>query len=86
MIKVKHPKNKYKRQLIKIKKLKLLYLKTKNYYGCGAYYNKGRLIKYTCSSSYWKNHSNRIIRRKKLLKINNGAQYKKLFDYWWTIL
>lgn len=41
----------------------------------------GRTSRY----SYFKNYSNRVIRRSKLDDISNGSSYKKIFDYWWTV-
>ena len=80
----------YKRKVIENKKLRKLYENTKNWYGAGAYYDerKKRIIRYSCHCKYFKKLSRRIARR----KLNNcddrycGSQYKKLFDYWWTIL
>lgn len=46
----------------------------------------GRYIKYPRNSNaqkYFKRHSNKIIRRKKVAY--NGNQYRKVFDYWWTL-
>ena len=34
---------------------------------------------------YFKNYSNRMIRRTKLDDIADGGMYKKMFDYWWTV-
>lgn len=34
---------------------------------------------------YFKNYSNRVIRRAKLDDIADGGSYKKMFDYWWTV-
>lgn len=35
--------------------------------------------------SYYKNYSNRKIRRNKLVSIPKGGGYKKHFDYWYTV-
>ena len=46
----------------------------------------GQYIKYPKNSNaeqYWKRHSNRIIRRRN--EIYQGNQYRKCFDYWWTL-
>jgi hypothetical protein len=34
---------------------------------------------------YFKNYSNRIIRRNKLEDVADGGTYRKIFDYWWTV-
>lgn len=37
-------------------------------------------------TTFWKKHSNRVLRRKKLsLPTQKGNQHKKVFDYWWEI-
>lgn len=33
---------------------------------------------------YWKKHSNRIVRRSKYI-CGKGNQYRKHFEYWWTL-
>ena len=46
----------------------------------------GKYIKYPKNSNaehFWKRHSNRIIRRRN--EIYRGNQYRKCFDYWWTL-
>ena len=46
----------------------------------------GKYIKYPKNSNaerYWKRHSNRIVRKKN--EIYRGNQYRKCFDYWWTL-
>lgn len=38
------------------------------------------------TTTFWKRHSNRIIRRKKMsLPAGKGNQHQKVFDYWWEI-
>ncbi len=46
----------------------------------------GKYIKYPKNSNaqrYWKRHSNKIVRKSREPYRNN--QYRKCFDYWWTI-
>ena len=46
----------------------------------------GKYIKYPKNSNaqqYWKRHSNKIVRKKN--EIFRGNQYRKCFDYWWTL-
>lgn len=46
----------------------------------------GKYIKYPKNSNsqrFWKRHSNKIVRKKKTLF--QGNQYRKCFDYWWTM-
>lgn len=35
------------------------------------------------SHSFYKRYSNKILRKKK--ELYNGNQYRKVFDYWWTL-
>lgn len=71
-------------------RLKKLYDKTKNSYGAGAWYNekKERYIRFYSSNTpgytkYLRRIANRKVRRAKIpLKY---SQYKKLYDYWWTL-
>ena len=44
------------------------------------------MVEYTKSipcSKYYKRYSNRVVRHTK--EIYKGNQYRKVFDYWWTI-
>lgn len=44
------------------------------------------MVEYVRSNScgkYYKRYSNRVVRRTK--EIYKGNQYRKVFDYWWTI-
>jgi len=53
----------------------------------GVWQQTGKYIKYVKNSNspkYWKRHSNRIVRRSKD-SIPRGNQYRKYFDYWWTL-
>lgn len=46
----------------------------------------GKYIKYPKNSNaqrYWKRYSNKIVRRSK--EVYRGNQYRKCFDYWWTL-
>lgn len=75
-------------------RLEKLYLKTKNRYGCGVYYdeNKKRYIKYSYGSKlfrkYLKRQSSKKVRIKfdKYNKIQEKSLYKKTFDYWWNLM
>lgn len=52
----------------------------------GVWQPVGKYIKYPKNSDaqrYWKRHSNKIIRRRN--EIYRGNQYRKCFDYWWTL-
>lgn len=52
----------------------------------GVWQPVGKYIKYPKNSNaqrYWKRHSNKIIRRRN--EINRGNQYRKCFDYRWTL-
>lgn len=79
----------YKRSIETKRRLKRLLLKTKRYYGVGAYFDsrKNRIIRYSCHNEWVKTHSRRITRRKLKLTddVYNGCSYKKLYDYWWEI-
>ena len=58
----------------------------KRIYVDGRYQQVGKYIKYPKNSNaerYWKRHSNRVIRRRN--EIYHGNQYRKCFDYWWTL-
>lgn len=81
----------YRRSKERNRRLKKLYEETKHSYGSGAWYDeeKGRYIRYYPSSStgytkYLRRISNRKIRRMKEMSLK-GCQYKKAFDYWWTL-
>ena len=55
-------------------------------YEDGQFKQVGKYIKYPKNSNaerYWKRHSNRVIRRRNELYQRN--QYRKCFDYWWTL-
>ena len=71
------------------RRLKKLYAFTKNYYGCGAYYDakKHRYVRYSVGRSgykkYLKRKSNKKVRKAKC--VNDYCDYKKLYDYWWTL-
>lgn len=82
----------HRRKVKDNQKLKKLYDElhgTKYAYKNGAYFDerKNRIVKYTCHNEWFKTHSRRIVRR----KLNNsdvllnGNEYKKMYDYWWTI-
>ena len=46
----------------------------------------GKYIKYPKNSNaqrYWKRHSNKIVRKRN--EVFRGNQYRKCFDYWWTM-
>lgn len=46
----------------------------------------GKYIKYPKNSNaqrHWKRYSNKIVRRSK--EVFRGNQYRKCFDYWWTL-
>lgn len=52
----------------------------------GVFKPVGSYIKYPKNSKLkrtWKNHSNRVVRKRK--ELFKGNQYRKCFDYWWTI-
>lgn len=52
----------------------------------GVWQQVGKYIKYPKNSNaqqYWKRHSNKIVRRRN--EIYHGNQYRKCFDYWWTL-
>lgn len=70
-------------------KLKKLYDETKNSYAAGAYFDerKNRIVKYTCHNEWFKTHSRRIVRRRLNNSdiLSNGNEYKKMYDYWWTV-
>jgi len=71
------------------RRLKKLYEKTKTYYGAGAYYDskKNRYIRYSMDhnlTTYFKKVGNHRVRRAEECK--NGKFYRRIFDYWWTIL
>lgn len=80
----------YKSCLKRKNKVFNLYLKTRNKYGSGAYYDKkkGRFIKYSISDV---NKRSKLIRRaahKKVRKqknLINGNHHKKIYDYKWNI-
>lgn len=40
--------------------------------------------KYISRTTFYKRHSNRILRRKSN-QAYKGNQYRKIFDYWWTL-
>ena len=74
------------------RRLKRLYYKTKNSCRGGAYYDTGkkRYIKYYISN---KSGNSKMLRKLTNKKIRNmdletklkGNQYRKTFDYWWTL-
>ena len=45
---------------------------------------KPHLRRYWLNDKFYKNYSNRKVRRYKK-KILDGNMYRKIFDYWWTI-
>lgn len=52
----------------------------------GVWQQTGKYIKYPKNSNaqrYWKRYSNKIVRHSK--DIHKGNQYRKCFDYWWTL-
>lgn len=72
------------------RRLRKLYNKTKNDWGSGVWYDdkKKRYIRIYLSnvsghSKYWRRVSNKKVRKTKILLRYN--QYKKVFDYWWTL-
>lgn len=80
----------YKSCLKRKNKILKLYLKTKNKYGSGVYYDrkKNRYIKYSISDT---NRKTKIIRRaahkktRRTKNLINGSYHKKIYDYYWTI-
>ena len=46
------------------------------------YYSSKHKGQVTCTSFY-KRYSNKILRKEK--ELYNGNQYRKVFDYWWTL-
>ena len=82
----------YRRSKERNKRLKRLYEQTKHSYGSGAWYDdrKDRYIRYyptnrTGYTKYLRRLSNRRVRRMKEFALN-GSQYKKIYDYWWSLL
>lgn len=52
----------------------------------GVWKSVGKYVKYRKNShaqQHWKRHSNKVVRRRK--EIYRGNQYRKCFDYQWTI-
>jgi len=89
--------NKHKRLLNNKRKLEKLYIETKNYYPLIIIKKEDKLfVRNYCANNikkYYKTLSNRLLRRtsNKFLQsfgtysINNGTQYKKIFDYYSNI-
>lgn len=81
----------YQRKFENRKRLKKTYCSTKTKCSGGVYYDarKGRYVRYylykrgNCRHIY-KRLSNKRVR--KSTYINNGAGYKRIYDYWWEIL
>ena len=64
-------------------------LASTNKYAAAYYSNyKKRFVRVylskNCDSSYWKRYSNKKVR--KAADVCSGNAYRKVFDYWWTIL
>ena len=82
----------YKRARERNRRLRKVYDATKNGYGAGVWYDetKERYIRYTCHDKYLKTKCRRATRRR--LKNRHfdenlaRGDYKKVFDYWWTLL
>lgn len=72
-------------------KLIRLEAKTRNSYGAGAFYDdkKNRIIRYSVHSRWLKHHCRKEMRRRlKDIDYNfhKKCDYKKLYDYWWSLL
>lgn len=75
------------------RRLKKTYDETKHYYGSGVYYDdkKKRYIRYYPSSKtgytkYLRRISNKRVRRMDYDDVLKYGQYRKMFDYWWTLI
>lgn len=84
----------WKRSKERKKKLIKLYNKTKHKYGKGVWYDEDtdRYYKYSCNNGkksnrvvYYKNCSNRLIRRRKLSDSVSRTTLKKEYDVKWKI-
>jgi hypothetical protein len=84
----------YQRNIEDKRRLKKLYLETKNSCIVGAYYDdkKNRMIRYSPSDNgnakisttkYLKRQSNKKIRRS--CDVFQRGGYKKQYDYWWEL-
>lgn len=80
----------YKQAQKRKKHLMKTYMKTRNSYGAGVWFDEDRnlYIKYSPSNTpgytkYLRRLSNRKVRRAK--EHYNHSSYKKLYDYWWTL-
>lgn len=79
----------YQRSRENKRRLRKLYEETKYSYGAGAYYcdKKHRYVKYSCHCKSIKLVCRRTTRRRMVNQdsLSRGG-YRKLYDYWWTIL
>ena len=70
------------------RRLKKLYDETKNSYGRGVWYDnkKQRYVRYCFGDCkrYFRRLANRKVRRNN--DVPSGGNYKKVFDFWWSIL
>ncbi len=78
----------YHRSREEKRRLRKLYEQTKNWYGSGAYYStrKKRIVRYMIrpfKGKYWRRVSNRRVR--KYEGVLNGGEYRKVFDYNYTM-
>jgi hypothetical protein len=80
----------YKQARERNKRLKKLAKDTDHAYGAGAWYNenKGRYIKYQVGSQKFRKYLRRQSSKKARQYKGDLAHsdYKKTFDYWWTLL
>lgn len=81
----------YKQSRERNRRLKKVYMQTKNTYGSGVWYNekKGRYIRYyprgnTSLSRYFRKQANRKVRRNKHEPLQHGS-YRKVYDYRWNL-
>lgn len=89
-----HCSNRYESNRKEKLKLKKIHLATKRYYGAGVYFSekKDRLIKYSCNCKKLRQSLNRKIRRRlnRVVGIDeaifSNGHYRKMEDYWWTLL
>ncbi len=81
----------YRKEQLKLKKT---YKATFNAYGAGVWYSnkKDRYIRYSCNDKRLRQSMNRMIRRKLNREIQEDESsmpvgyYRKMADYWWTLL
>lgn len=81
----------YRRSQEQKRRLHKLYLETKNYYGCGVWFDENKQIYVRYYSSGKKSGKTKFYRRVSNKKVRKSEevfsynQYRKLFDYWWTL-